>query len=74
MRTDPVANTYGLTKSDRYCYRDGHTHCHRNGCGELDAQTDTYTAPGTVTEASSDRSAETIKILVTGKISSLRSP
>jgi hypothetical protein len=74
MRTDTVANTYGLTKSDRYCYCDGHTHCHRIGYGELDAETDAYTALGTVAEASSDRSAETIEILATGKISSLRSP
>jgi hypothetical protein len=72
MRTDTVANTYGLTNSDGYCYCDGHTH--RNGYSELDAETDAYTALGTVTEASSDRSAETIEIFATGKISSLRSP
>jgi hypothetical protein len=80
MRTDTLANTYGLTNSDgyRYCDGDNNSYCNpyrdRNGYGELDAETDAYTALGTVAEASSDRSAETIEILATGKISSLRSP
>jgi len=37
MRTDALANTYRLTKSDGYCYSDNNSYCnshrYRNGYG-----------------------------------------
>ena len=66
MRTDAIAYTYGIPNGNRHSYCNGH--CHRDGYGELYAQTDTYTEISAVSEASPDPGAETIEIFAIAKI------
>ena len=79
MRTDrnaiTVVNCNANTNADGDCYCDGNgnthrdcnAHCHRVGYGQLYAQTDPDAALRTVTETSTDPSAETVEIFTPRK-------